>query len=82
MPATVIAERIGWTGGITVLKGRIAELRPAYLPPDRASRTGDAAGPHRQAAVGADAGSVALSAFLRFSSGPPRRQALPARAGI
>jgi transposase len=40
MPATVIAERIGWTRGLTVLKVRIAELRPAYLPPDPASQTG------------------------------------------
>jgi hypothetical protein len=39
MPATVIAERIGWTRGITVLKQRVAELRPVYLPPDPASRT-------------------------------------------
>jgi hypothetical protein len=39
MPATVIAERIGWTRGITVLKDRVAELRPACLPPDPASRT-------------------------------------------
>ena len=39
MPATVIAERIGWTRGITVLKERVAELRPACLPPDPASRT-------------------------------------------
>ena len=30
MPATVIAERIGWTRGITVLRERVAELRPAY----------------------------------------------------
>ena len=44
MPATVIAERIGWTRGITVLKERVAELRPAYLPPDPASRTTYAAG--------------------------------------
>jgi transposase len=44
MPATVIAERIGWTRGITVLKGRVAELRPAYLPVDPASRTSYAAG--------------------------------------
>lgn len=44
MPATVIAERIGWTRGITVLKERVAELRPAYLPPDPASRTSYAAG--------------------------------------
>jgi transposase len=44
MPATVIAERIGWTRGLTVLKARIAELRPAYLPPDPASRTAYVAG--------------------------------------
>jgi transposase len=44
MPATVIAERIGWTRGITVLKDRVAELRPVYLPVDPASRTNYEAG--------------------------------------
>lgn len=39
MPATVIAERIGWTNSITVLRDRVRELRPAYLPVDPASRT-------------------------------------------
>ena len=39
MPATVIAERVGWDRGMTVFKERVAELRPAYLPPDPASRT-------------------------------------------
>lgn len=39
MPATVIAERIGWERSIRVLSGRVAELRPVYLPPDPASRT-------------------------------------------
>jgi transposase len=39
MPATVIAERIGWSYSIRVLSGRVAELRPVYLPPDPASRT-------------------------------------------
>ena len=47
MPATVIAERIGWTRSIRVLSGRVAELRPAYLPPDPAGapvmRRGDRA---------------------------------------
>lgn len=38
MPATVIAERIDWARSIRVLSGRVAELRPAYLPPDPASR--------------------------------------------
>ena len=44
MSATVIAERIGWERGITVLKDRVAELRPAYLPVDPASRTSYTAG--------------------------------------
>ena len=39
MPATVIAERIGWSRSIRVLSGRVAELRPAYLPPDPTGRT-------------------------------------------
>jgi transposase len=44
MPATVLAERIGWDRGITVLKQRVAQLRPASLPVDPASRTSYAAG--------------------------------------
>lgn len=39
MPATVIAERIGWTRGITVLKERVAEIRPIYRPPKPYQRT-------------------------------------------
>jgi hypothetical protein len=39
MPATVVAERIGWTRGITVLRQRVAELRPAYQVPDAFGRT-------------------------------------------
>jgi transposase len=39
MPATVIAERIGWSRSITVLRDRVAELRPLFVPPDPAQRT-------------------------------------------
>ncbi len=39
MPATVIAERIGWEHGMTVLKERVRLLRPVYAPADPASRT-------------------------------------------
>ena len=39
MPATVIAERIGWTRGITILRDRVAELRPLFVPPDPCQRT-------------------------------------------
>ena len=39
MPVTVIAERIGWERGLTILRDRVRELRPAYLPVDPVSRT-------------------------------------------
>ena len=39
MPATVIAERIGWTRSLTVLKDRVRELRPLFIAPDPASGT-------------------------------------------
>jgi transposase len=39
MPATVIAERVGWTRGMTILRDRIAELRPLYLQPEGTGRT-------------------------------------------
>jgi transposase len=39
MPATVIAERIGWDRSMTVLKERVHLLRPVYTPQDPASRT-------------------------------------------
>jgi transposase len=44
MPATVIAERIGWSRSIRVLSRRVTELRPVYLPPDPAGRTTYVAG--------------------------------------
>ena len=44
MPSTVIAERVGWPYSVRTLSGKVAEWRPAYLPPDPASRTAYAAG--------------------------------------
>ena len=44
MPATVVAERIGWSYSIRVLRDRVSELRPSYLPLDPASRTSYLAG--------------------------------------
>ena len=38
MPATVIAERIGWTRSLTVLKDRVRELRPLFAGVDPADR--------------------------------------------
>jgi len=47
MPATVIAERVGWSGSITWLRENVKLLRPQYRPPDPADRLtwepGDAA---------------------------------------
>jgi transposase len=39
MPTTVIAERIGWSRGMTILKDRVRELRPLFVPPDPCGRT-------------------------------------------
>jgi transposase len=39
MPATVIAERIAWNRGMTILRDRVAELRPLYAEPDPYQRT-------------------------------------------
>ena len=38
MPATVIAERIGWDRSLTILKDRIRELRPLFVGVDPADR--------------------------------------------
>ena len=39
MPATVIAERVGWQRSMTVFKDRVRALRPLFVPPDPAQRT-------------------------------------------
>ncbi len=39
MPATVIAERVGWDRSMTVLRDRVGELRPLFVPPDPCQRT-------------------------------------------
>ncbi|MDQ4131784.1 MAG: hypothetical protein M3179_00935 [Actinomycetota bacterium] len=39
MPATVIAERVGWERSIRVLRERVGELRPLFVPPDPCQRT-------------------------------------------
>ncbi|BDX29654.1 transposase [Mycobacterium antarcticum] len=38
MPATVIAERIGWTGSISWFRERVRAVRPEYLPADPVDR--------------------------------------------
>ena len=56
MPATVLAERVGWEGSITWFRDNVRGLRPLYRKPDPADRisweAGDAAsvicGSHRR----------------------------------
>lgn len=47
MPATVIAERVGWTGSITWFREHVRRLRPEHRPVDPSDRltwlAGDAA---------------------------------------
>ena len=38
MPATVIAERVGWTGSITWFRDNVRRLRPEYRPVDPSDR--------------------------------------------
>ena len=52
MPATVIAERVGWSRSITVFRARVTELRPLFAPKDPASRTSYAPGSWRSATCG------------------------------
>lgn len=44
MPASVIAERVGWERGMTVLRQRVRELRPLFAPVDPVQRTSYAPG--------------------------------------
>src|SRR3954447_9024539 len=39
MPATVIAERVGWVHAPSILRARVAALRPLYAPSDPADRS-------------------------------------------
>ena len=38
MPATVLAERVGWTGSIRWFRDNVKRLRPEHLPVDPADR--------------------------------------------
>ena len=79
MPATVIAERIGWDRSLTVLKDRVRQLRPHYLPPDPATRTSYDAGQRAQcdlwfppAPVPLGAGQVGSPPVLVMTAGYSR----------
>lgn len=48
MPASVIAERIGWEGAVSWLRKKVALLRPEYAPKDPADRLSYLAGDQAQ----------------------------------
>jgi transposase len=48
MPATVIAERVGWSGSGSWFRKKVALLRPEYEPKDPADRLSFAAGDQAQ----------------------------------
>ena len=52
MPATVIAERVGWTGSITWFRDNVRRLRPEHRKPDPADRLSWAAGDAAQCDLG------------------------------
>ena len=38
MPASTLAERVGWSGSASVFRDKVAGIRPEYVPPDPADR--------------------------------------------
>ena len=44
MPATVLAERVGWTGSITWFRDNVRRLRPEHRPVDPCGPADVAAG--------------------------------------
>jgi len=64
MPATVIAERIGWTHSITTLKDRVRQIRPEYAGIDPA-RTGSCIGRARSCSVICGSRSLGFRSVMR-----------------
>jgi transposase len=62
MPATVIAERVGWQRSMSVFRARVREIRPQFMPADPASRTTYEPGELAQCDLWFPAASVPLGA--------------------
>jgi len=89
MPATVLAERVGWTGSASWFRKQVALLRPEYAPKDPADRLSYRAGDQAQCDLwfppakvplgGGQVGSppvlVVVASFSRFITA----QMLPSR---
>jgi transposase len=98
LPATVIAERVGWTGSISWFRERVRAIRPEYLPADPVDRLAHPPGrvvqcdlwfPAPKIAVGFGQESmlpvlVMVAAFSRFIAAVmlPSRQTMDLVAGM
>jgi transposase len=98
LPATVIAERVGWTGSISWFRERVRTIRPEYLPVDPVDRLEHPPGrviqcdlwfPAPKIAVGFGQAStlpvlVMVAAFSRFITAVmlPSRQTMDLVAGM
>lgn len=69
MPATVIAERVGWAGSASWFRKRVALLRPEYAPRDPADRLEHAPGDQAQCDLWFPPARIPLGAGLAGS--PP-----------
>lgn len=98
LPATVLAERVGWTGSISWFRERVRAIRPEYLPADPVDRLDHAPGraiqcdlwfPAPRIAVGFGQEAmlpvlVMVAAFSRFIAAVmlPSRQTMDLVAGM
>ena len=71
LPATVIAEPVGWEGSITWFRENVKRLRPAHRKIDPADRLSWAPGDAAQCDLGGDASIAARSASSRSTGAAP-----------
>jgi transposase len=89
MSATVLADKVGWTGASSVFREKVALLRPEYMPPDPADRLVHEAGaeiqcdlwfPHETIPLGHDQHDSPPVLVMTFSfSGNIQARMLPSK---